>query len=98
MTLLSALDLRLRHLEIVAAGNRAEEFAKAALKISFLDRTLLRVTNADALPTSHPARTKLDALKGEAAAFVCQGERCSLPVTEPDKLAAAAAANFAASR
>jgi uncharacterized protein YyaL (SSP411 family) len=91
MTLLSALDLRLRHLEIVAAGMRAEAFAKGALKISFLDRTLLRVTNGDALSPSHPARAKLDALNTESAAFVCRNERCSLPVTKPGKLAAAVA-------
>src|SRR5262249_41626641 len=34
-TLLSALDLRLRHREIVAVGARAEEFADAALQLSF---------------------------------------------------------------
>ncbi len=92
MTLLSALDLRLRHLEIVVAGKHAEELAQAALELSFLDRTLLRVTSADALPPSHPARAKLDSLKSESAAFVCQNERCSLPVTEPSQLAAAVAA------
>ena len=92
MTLLSALDLRLRHLEIVATGKRAEEFARAALRLSFLDRTLLRATSANTLPPSHPARAKLDSSRGDSAAFVCQGERCSLPVTEPAKLAEAVAA------
>jgi len=96
MTLLSALDLRLRHLEIVVAGKHAEEFAQAALKLSFLDRTLLRATSVDALPSQHPARAKLDSLKGESAAFVCQGEHCSLPVTKPARLAEAVTA-FAAS-
>ncbi len=86
MSLLSSLDLRLRHLEIVAAGKRANEFASAALKIPFLNRTLLRAENADALSVSHPARAKLDALKGESAAFVCEGERCSLPIEDPAKL------------
>jgi uncharacterized protein YyaL (SSP411 family) len=90
MALLSALDLRLRQVEIVAAEKRAEEFAAEALKISFLNRTLLRVENAGALPPPHPAREKLAALKGESAAFVCAGERCSRPVTEPGKLAEAA--------
>ncbi len=86
MSPLSALDLRLRHIEIVAAGNRAEEFAKAALQISFLNRTLLRAANVDALSPSHPAREKLASHSGQSAAFVCQSERCSLPVTEPEKL------------
>jgi uncharacterized protein YyaL (SSP411 family) len=86
MSSLSALDLRLRHIEIVAAGKRAEEFAKAALKISFLNRTLLRAANAESLSPSHPARAKLASLAGESAAFVCQGERCSLPIADPAKL------------
>jgi uncharacterized protein YyaL (SSP411 family) len=83
--LLNALDLRLRHLEIVATGSRTEEFAHAALKLSFLDRTVLRAAAPDALAPSHPARTKLIAAAG-GAAFVCEGERCSLPVTDPAKL------------
>jgi len=96
MSLFSALDLRLRQLEIVAAGNRAEEFATAALELSFLTRTLLRASDANALSSSHPARAKLETLKGESAAFVCAGERCSLPVTEPEGLAEAVTA-FSAS-
>jgi uncharacterized protein YyaL (SSP411 family) len=90
MSPLSALDLRLRHIEIVAAGKRADEFAQAALKISFLNRTVLRAADANALPPSHPARQKLASLSGESAAFICAGERCSLPVTEPEKLGQAA--------
>jgi uncharacterized protein YyaL (SSP411 family) len=35
---------------------------------------------------SHPAQEKIKAAT-ESAAFVCAGEVCSLPVTEPDALA-----------
>ena len=35
----------------------------------------------------HPARDKIGA--ADSAAFVCVGERCSLPVPEPDHVAAA---------
>jgi uncharacterized protein YyaL (SSP411 family) len=87
--LLSALDLRLRQAEIVCVGPRAEEFAEAALKLSFLDRTLVRVPNANALPTRHPARAMIASAPKEGAAFVCQGERCSLPLLEPGLLAPA---------
>ncbi|HEY8268200.1 MAG TPA: thioredoxin domain-containing protein [Xanthobacteraceae bacterium] len=87
--LLSALDLRLRHAEIVCVGPRAEEFAKAALKLSFLDRTLVRAPDANALPARHPARAMIASAPEEGAAFVCQGERCSLPVAEPGHLAPA---------
>jgi uncharacterized protein YyaL (SSP411 family) len=61
---------------------------ETARKLPFIDRTVLHAANADALPASHPAREKLEASGGKAAAFVCVGERCSLPVDTPDKLAA----------
>ncbi len=84
--LLSALDLRLRQAEIVCIGPRAEEFAAAALKLPFLDRTLVRVPDANALPARHPARAMIASSPKQGAAFICQGERCSLPVTEPTRL------------
>ena len=91
-TLLSALDLRLRHAEIVATGARAEEFAKAALKLPFLARTVLRAKDATQLPAQHPARAMLASAPPEGAIFVCQGERCSLPTTDPAKIAELVAA------
>jgi uncharacterized protein YyaL (SSP411 family) len=86
MSLLSSLDLRLRHLEIVAAGERADEFAKEALAISFLNRTVLRAKDAAALSPAHPAREKLASLSGDGAAFICEGARCSLPISDPATL------------
>jgi hypothetical protein len=53
-------------------------------------RTVVRAPGANALPPAHPARDKIAAAPG-AAAFVCVGERCSLPVTAPDRLAQTAA-------
>jgi uncharacterized protein YyaL (SSP411 family) len=88
VALLNALDLRLRAAEIVAAGPEAERFAQAALKLPFLDRIVLRAPSAADLPATHPAQAKLAAVSGSAA-FVCVGERCSLPVTEPAKIAEA---------
>jgi uncharacterized protein YyaL (SSP411 family) len=87
--LLNALDLRLRQREIVATGARAEDFAHAALRLSFLDRTVLRARDAAALPKTHPAHAKIAAAPTDGAAFVCVGETCSLPITEPGRLAAA---------
>jgi uncharacterized protein YyaL (SSP411 family) len=84
--LLNALDLRLRGAEIVitGSGERAEALTAAARKLSFLDRIVLRVPDA-ALPASHPARDKIAAAP-DGAAFVCVGERCSLPVTSAEQL------------
>ena len=59
----------------------------AALQIPFLSRVLLRAANSADLPASHPTQEKLKSASG-AAAFVCIGSACSLPVTEPAAIAA----------
>jgi uncharacterized protein YyaL (SSP411 family) len=90
MALLNALDLRLRNAEIVVTGDGqgTRDLVAAALKLPFLERTVVRASSPDALPQAHPARDKIAAAPGGAgAAFVCLGERCSLPVTAPDQLA-----------
>jgi uncharacterized protein YyaL (SSP411 family) len=88
--LLNALDLRLRGAQIVIAGSgaRADALAAAAERLATLNRIILRVRDATALPASHPARDKIAAAP-DGAAFVCVGEACSLPVTDPDALPAA---------
>jgi len=91
VALLNALDLRLRGAEIVAVGTDAERFAEAALRLPFVDRIVLRAASAADLPATHPAQVKLHAISGSAA-FVCVGERCSLPVMDAGDLAAAVAA------
>lgn len=85
---LNALDFRLRAAEIVCTGPDAEAFTREALKLPHLSRIVLRAPSAEALPPSHPAQDKVKAVSGSAA-FVCVGERCSLPVTEPGKIAEA---------
>ena len=91
--LLNALDLRLSAAEIVVtgAGERAAELLLAALQLPFVERIVLRAPTAEALPPSHPARDKVAAAP-EGASFICVGERCSLPVTEPGKIAETVAA------
>jgi uncharacterized protein YyaL (SSP411 family) len=89
--LLNALDMRLNAAEIVVTGPDHARFTDAALKLPHLNRIVLRAPAADALPASHPAQTKIATSAGSAA-FVCVGERCSLPVSEPNKIAEAVAA------
>jgi uncharacterized protein YyaL (SSP411 family) len=88
---LNALDLRLRGVEIVGVGAEADAFARAGLKLPFLDRIVLRAPSPDALPPAHPAQEMVKSLAGSAA-FVCAGSRCSLPVREPQRIADAVAA------
>jgi hypothetical protein len=91
IALLNALDLRLRAAEIVAAGPDAERFAATALALPYLDRIVLRAPDQARLPAAHPAQEMLKSLQGSAA-FVCAGERCSLPVSQPSGIAEALAA------
>src|SRR5262249_2354175 len=86
LALLNALDLRLRAAEIVVTGEgaRANDLL-AALR----DRIVLRASPA--LAASHPAQEKIKAT-AQSAAFICVGETCSLPMTEPDAIAAAVTA------
>jgi uncharacterized protein YyaL (SSP411 family) len=88
LALFNALDLRLRAAEIVVAGEgrEADALIAAALALPALDRIVLRAPSAEALSASHPAQEKIKATR-EPAAFICVGERCSLPVTEPARIA-----------
>jgi hypothetical protein len=89
-SLLNALDLRLRAAEIVITGigPQADALVATALKLPLLTRIVLRAPDPAALSPSHPAREKIAAAP-DGAAFVCIGETCSLPVTEPDALSRA---------
>ena len=87
-SLLNALDFRLRAAEIVITGqgSDADALTKAALALPSVNRIVLRVPNANGLPPNHPARAKVESMPGQAAAFVCIGERCSLPLTDARQL------------
>ena len=89
LSLLNALDLYLTGAEIVVVGQGAEanSLLTAARKLPHANTILLHAPNAEALPAHHPARAKLEATT-QAAAFVCRGMSCSLPVTTPDALTA----------
>ena len=84
MALLNAVDLRLRAAEIVVTGEgaNAQALLATARALPPLDRIVLHVASGTSLPATHPAREKL-AAAADGAAFVCVGETCSLPVTDP---------------
>jgi uncharacterized protein YyaL (SSP411 family) len=87
LSLLNALDLHLGGHEIVVVGEgeEAEVLLAAARRLPHATCIVLHAPRSDALPATHPARSKLDAVSGSAA-FVCRGQSCSLPVTEPAAL------------
>ena len=93
--LLNALDTRLRAREVLVIGMGAEADAltDAARRMPLVDVSVQRVTDPSTLPTDHPARAKAESMtsssdgtSGAAAAFVCAGASCSLPVTEVNRL------------
>jgi uncharacterized protein YyaL (SSP411 family) len=95
LALLNALDLRLRAAEIIVTGNdaRTNELIAAARRLAFLDRIVVRAS--DTMRATHAGqeaiKARLDA-GGESAAFICVGETCSLPVSDPQAIAETIAA------
>lgn len=89
LSLLNALDLHLRGHEIVVVGegDKADALLAAARRLPHASCIVLHVARGEVLSSLHPARAKLDAVNG-AAAFVCRGQSCSLPVTELEALVA----------
>jgi len=61
------------------------EYAAARARPS-LERVVVHARSADLLPPSHPAGGQIQVTKGEPRAFVCVGETCSLPVSDPADL------------
>jgi uncharacterized protein len=87
MALMNAIDLRLRAAEIVVTGEGAgaDALLAAARAVPPLDRIVLHAPTAEALPRSHPAQAQIRASFAPRA-FICVGETCSLPVTDPSGL------------
>jgi len=88
ISMLNAVDLRIHGAEIVIAGTDAGALTEAALRLPCLTRIVLRAPTPDALTPAHPAQEKIRATTG-AAAFICVGQACSLPVTAPGDIAKA---------
>lgn len=90
-TWLNGIDLYHNAMQIVIVGDRAAAATKALAR-AVLDRCLpnraMTVLDPDqALPSGHPAAGKGMA-DDKPTAYVCRGQTCSLPVTDPAALAA----------
>ena len=93
-TLLNSCELLADAVQVVLAGDRAAPDMAALLDTvnaaSLPNRVLLTVVPGETLPEGHPAHGK--GMEGGAAtAYVCRGQTCSLPLTDPAALAAALA-------
>jgi len=83
--ILNALDFRLRAKEIVTVGARRKALYEAALGVPFTGRIVVDIDRPDEIPEGHPAKAQV-ALAGDAAAFICAGGTCSLPVRDKHAL------------
>ena len=82
---LNAIDLRLRGKEVVISGLKRRELYLAALAWPFPERVVIDIDGLEQIPANHLARAQLEAV-GDAAAFVCSGGTCSLPVRDTQGL------------
>ncbi|MDP6345142.1 MAG: thioredoxin domain-containing protein [Alphaproteobacteria bacterium] len=93
-TYLNSAELLLQPRQIVIVGDRDDAGVGALLRVlhgAALPNRVLQVVPTDAtLPQGHPAAGKGQA-EGRATAYVCLGQTCSLPLTDPDALSAALA-------
>jgi uncharacterized protein YyaL (SSP411 family) len=83
-SLLNALDQRLHNIDIVITGPDSDPLRRAALAVSFLNRTVRPAMKSGAAGdfaeiAAYP--------RDRAAAFICAEGRCSLPVTRPEDIA-----------
>ena len=86
--MLCALDFRLDAVDVVIVHPRGVEPSDlvAAVRRAWTPNIILTVhQDAADLPAGHPAANK-PATAGMATAYVCRGESCSLPVTDPRDL------------
>ncbi|MBC7634827.1 MAG: thioredoxin domain-containing protein [Acetobacteraceae bacterium] len=90
-SLLAAADLLEAGTTVVVAGpqdaHATLDLLSAALAAPDPAVMVLRASDAHGLPRDHPAFGKTD-IGGQAAAYLCRGNVCGLPITDPARLAA----------
>jgi uncharacterized protein YyaL (SSP411 family) len=83
---INAFDLRENGTEIVVAGPDSDELYNAAIKTSYLERTVIDARRA-ALPDAHIAAAQ-SAAADRAMALICTRTHCLPPVYEPEEIRA----------
>ena len=90
-TLLNNAELLAEPVQVVVAGAAGdagfEALRRAAYSASLPNRIVSAAPPGHELPADHPAQGK-GLVAGRAAAYVCVGPVCSLPLTDPEKLIA----------
>ena len=88
-TLINNTELVMQPVQIVLVGDPQDRqlgaLRRAVYRVSLPNRIVLVVPPGRALPPDHPAHGK-GLVGGRAAAYVCNGPTCSLPITDPQAL------------
>jgi uncharacterized protein YyaL (SSP411 family) len=87
--MLNVLDLRLGAVDVVVVSPRDADATAmlAEIRRHWSPNVILSLhANTTSLPAGHPAAAK-PAVDGKVTVYVCRGETCSLPVTDPQRLA-----------
>ncbi|HTO80487.1 MAG TPA: hypothetical protein VMJ31_11995 [Methylocystis sp.] len=82
---MNAFDFRLRAKQVVTAGPQRRELYEAALGAPFVERIIMDIDRPEMIPATVVGQAQAD-LAGEAAAFVCAGGACSLPLRSAEAL------------
>jgi uncharacterized protein YyaL (SSP411 family) len=81
----------LQQVVIIGDNELTNTFKKILMNTAIPSRYLTSYGDSELLPEDHPAKAK--AKFGSPAVFICKGQTCSLPITDPDALKAQLAAN-----
>jgi len=88
-TLINNAELAMKPVQIVLVGKPDDtafaELRRAVYQVSLPNRIVQAIAPGGALPEGHPASGK-GLVRGRAAAYVCDGPVCSLPLVEPQAL------------
>lgn len=86
---LAGIEDLMSSVQIIIIGARGDTdcdaLTNAVFSVSLPSRILQVVASGAELPATHPAHGKTS-VKGMAAAYVCIGETCNLPITDPANL------------
>ncbi|CCQ75614.1 thioredoxin domain-containing protein [Magnetospira sp. QH-2] len=91
-TTLGALDLLNRGAQVIliAEENQAPPFRDRVFEAALPHRIFQRLAPGTTLPDGHPANGK-DQVDGLPTAYICVGQTCGLPITDPNGLSEALA-------
>ncbi|MFN9544868.1 MAG: thioredoxin domain-containing protein [Alphaproteobacteria bacterium] len=88
-TYYNGFDLIIRAFEIVIFGDRnspiTAAFRDVFRRANLMNRIVMHVAPGEELPAGHPAASK-GPVDGKVTVYVCSGQTCSLPVTDPVQL------------